>query len=304
MEISYTSPLQNAWRRMIRALFKPFDLKVWIIVGFTAFLANLLSGPAGRGINGADDFDDGNGIEHLSSLPATVWDWLVQHPLAFFGIFFAILIAAAIFVVLAWLQARGKFMFLDNVIHQRAMVSDPWNEYRRQGHSLFGWYLIFSVLVICLVVFLVVYFFSLAGQVEPPGNDFYLLLPFFLKLIVVLLAVSLPLAFIALMVDSFIIPIMYNDKISVWQAWNRFLTLLRKEIPHFILYALLILVLKIMVGVVLFILGFLTCCVGFILLVIPYISAVVTLPISYFFRVYSVEFLQQFGKAYRIFPQE
>ncbi len=289
---------------MIRALFKPFDLKVWIIVGFTAFLANLLKGPAGRGMGGTRDYDSDNGIKHLASLPESVWNWLVQHPLAFFAIFFAILIAIAIFVVLAWLQARGKFMFLDNVIHQRALVSAPWNKFRRQGHSLFGWYLIFSLLFIALVVFLLVYFFTLVGQIEPSGNDFYFLLPFLLKLIVMVFAVSLPLVFIALMVDSFIIPIMYNDKISVWQAWSRFLVLFRKEILHFILYALLILVLKIVVGIALFFLGFMTCCIGFILLVIPYISAVVTLPISYFFRTYSVEFLQQFGKAYRIFPKE
>ncbi len=195
-------------------------------------------------------------------------------------------------------------MFLDNVIHQRALVSAPWNEYRRQGHSLFGWYLIFSLLFITLVVFLLLYFFTLVGQIEQSGNDFYFFLPFLFKLILVILAVGLPLAFVALMVDSFIIPIMYNDKISVWQAWNRFLVLFRKEILHFILYALLILVLKIVVGIALFFLGFMTCCIGFILLVIPYISAVITLPISYFFRAYSVEFLQQFGKAYRIFPKE
>jgi hypothetical protein len=57
----------------------------------------------------------------------------------------------------------------------------------------------------------------------------------------------------------------------------------------------------IVIGIVL--VGLLTCCVGFVLLIIPYINAVVLLPISYTLRAFSVEFLQQFGPAYHFFPR-
>ena len=40
--------------------------------------------------------------------------------------------------------------------------------------------------------------------------------------------------------------------------------------------------------------GIVTCCIGWILLVIPYIGIVVTLPIWYWLRAFSVEFLAQF----------
>jgi len=35
------------------------------------------------------------------------------------------------------LRSRGKFMFLDNVVHDRAEVSQPWQDFRRLGNSLF-----------------------------------------------------------------------------------------------------------------------------------------------------------------------
>jgi hypothetical protein len=48
--------------------------------------------------------------------------------------------------------------------------------------------------------------------------------------------------------------------------------------------------------------GFLTCCIGFLILAIPYVGSVVLLPVSYLFRALSVEFLEQFGPEYVLFP--
>ena len=42
MNIYYINPLTTAWDKMIKSLFKPFDLKKWLVVGFTSFLASLL----------------------------------------------------------------------------------------------------------------------------------------------------------------------------------------------------------------------------------------------------------------------
>jgi len=48
--------------------------------------------------------------------------------------------------------------------------------------------------------------------------------------------------------------------------------------------------------------GLLTCCVGILLLIIPYIGTVVTLPIWYTLRAFSLEYLAQFGPEYDVFP--
>jgi uncharacterized RDD family membrane protein YckC len=96
---------------------------------------------------------------------------------------------------------------------------------------------------------------------------------------------------------------MYKNKISTSQAWFKFLPLLSKYPGHFILYGLFIFVLWILVviGIVMF--GLFTCCIGFLLLIIPYIGSVVLLPVYYTFRAYSLEFLEQFGDDFTFFPQ-
>jgi hypothetical protein len=40
--------------------------------------------------------------------------------------------------------------------------------------------------------------------------------------------------------------------------------------------------------------GFMTCCLGFVLLITPYLSNVLLLPVTVFYRSFTVEFLAQF----------
>ena len=42
MKIEFIVPFTRAWERMKSALFSPFDLQKWGIIGFNAFLAGLL----------------------------------------------------------------------------------------------------------------------------------------------------------------------------------------------------------------------------------------------------------------------
>jgi hypothetical protein len=95
---------------------------------------------------------------------------------------------------------------------------------------------------------------------------------------------------------------MYKNNSKVLSGWARFLPIFTKHLLYFILYGLLILIFYIAIVICLIILGLLTCCLGFILMILPYISSVFLLPISYTFRAFSVEFLEQFGPDYKIFP--
>ena len=49
--------------------------------------------------------------------------------------------------------------------------------------------------------------------------------------------------------------------------------------------------------------GLLTCCIGWLLLAIPYIGAVVMLPIYVTFRSLDLEFLGQFGAEYTLLEE-
>ena len=51
MGVSYIEPLQRAWARAERMLFKPFRLEMWLVLGFAAFLSELFTGAKGtRGV--------------------------------------------------------------------------------------------------------------------------------------------------------------------------------------------------------------------------------------------------------------
>ena len=68
------------------------------------------------------------------------------------------------------------------------------------------------------------------------------------------------------------------------------------------LFGILMFIFMILFVIFVVVAGIVTCCIGWILLVIPYIGTVVTLPIWYWLRAFSVEFLAQFGDEYDAFP--
>jgi len=95
---------------------------------------------------------------------------------------------------------------------------------------------------------------------------------------------------------------MYKNNIKTTQAWSRFLSLFGKHAFHFILFGIFVFFLTIMFVLLIIVAGLLTCCIGIILFIIPYIGTVVTLPVWYTLRAFSLEYLAQFGPEYDVFP--
>jgi hypothetical protein len=134
MKISYSDPLSRGWNRMKKGLFQPFDIGIWFTLGFTVFLAGLVDGgsPGGGGGNYNKGFKHDRFDWHeFVDYPHIAWSWLLEHSMWFSLIIFGLFFIIAILIVFTWLSSRGKFMFLDNVIHSRAEVVKPWNEYKQ-----------------------------------------------------------------------------------------------------------------------------------------------------------------------------
>ncbi len=306
MRIAYIDPLSRAWGRMTKALFKPFDIKKWFVVGFTAFLATLLEGPRGNvssgGRGGSGDHGESN-FGEVIHFPRTAWEWLVAHPGWFSLIIFGVLLLMAWIILMTWLSSRGKFMFVDNVVHDRALVVKPWKEFKKRGNSLFLWRLCFGFVCLALFILFVMLGFVLAAHIY--WRDIPLPTSIMLVAGAVLLAIFVIVvtAYISLFLTDFIVPIMHKNNIKTNKAWGHFLPLFAKHWPHFILYGLFIFALSILAVICVIITGLLTCCIGFLLMIIPYIGSVVLLPISYTFRAFSLEYLGQFGPEFTLFSQ-
>jgi len=203
-----------------------------------------------------------------------------------------------------WLSSRGMFMFLDNVVYNRSLIEKPWREFKTRGDSLFLWRLVFGVITFFISIGFLVAAFLIARNIYYSGSGFNSILLLILGMVCISLPLFLIIFFISLFLKDFVVPIMFKTGLTVNDAWRRFLTLLGRHPWHFILYGLLVICLWILVGIGIIIGGVLTCCCGFILLMIPYIKSVLLLPVSVTFRAFSLEFLEQFGDEYKIFPMD
>lgn len=302
MTLKFFEPLSRAWNRMKAALFKPFDLHKWIVVGFTAFLAGLADWNRGGSGNSRVGVGDDASFGQFISFPGRAWDWLVENPFWFILILFGVSFLILLGIVLLWLSSRGKFMFLDNVVHDKAEVANPWREYKKEGNSLFLWRLVFSLVVFSFFVMLVVIFFIGASQLYEDSFDSRIPIPFIILMGLVFLFVFVIIGYISMFLDSFVVPIMYKQRLTATKAWGRFLSIFGKYPFQFILFGLLVLVLVVLFVIFVILAGLFTCCIGFFLLIIPYVGTVVTLPFWYWLRAFSIEFLAQLGDEYDVFP--
>jgi hypothetical protein len=286
---------------MKKALFNPLDLKKWFVVGFTAFLSGLTDCGGGSGSGGkrSSNVD----WEDVLYFPEKASEWLADNPVWAMVIAFAAVLVVVLIVLIAWWSSRGKFMFLDNVVHDRAQVLAPWNEYKREGNSLFLWMLLFGAILITVVVaYLVQCFTDLRTLYELGGDERELIMPAILMGLG-LIAIFLVNGFIDLLLYDFVVPIMYKRRITTLRAVRIFFPLFLSKFLYFLGFALFSFFIFVVALICILLVGLVTCCVGFLFLAIPYINSVVLLPILYTMRAFSVEFLEQFGGEYHVFPR-
>jgi len=89
------------------------------------------------------------------------------------------------------------------------------------------------------------------------------------------------------------VPVMYWHGVSASRAWLAVFSLCN-QYPFAVLgYLCCGMACAVCAGFVILAAGLLTCCVGFIPLLLPFLNAVLLLPYTYFFRGYAVCFLSQ-----------
>ncbi|NNM30713.1 MAG: hypothetical protein HKO57_14430, partial [Akkermansiaceae bacterium] len=188
------------------------------------------------------------------------------------------------------------------VVHNRALVTAPWKQFRTLGNSLFKWRLVFGIIVVTAVLLIVggTAFAALAVRHEPGA----IVAPLVIGAIVLVVAL-VPVGYISVLLEHFVVPVMYRDSILVNDAWRRFLALHGTALGTFVLFFLWNMLLNLASGLIIILLGIGTCCIGFIILAIPYLGAVLLLPITTFFRFLGPEFLRQFGPEWDVLaPRE
>lgn len=304
----YIDPLSRAWARAKSILFRPFSMSLWFVLGFTAWLARLWDNASfggGKWWRKTIQLRDDDWGSHLHGHGTIHGDVDLLEILGIGGLAMGLVLllivgAIVLAVLIAWLSSRGEFMFLDNLVHRRARVSEPWHRLGRLGDSLFLWRLAVQIAGGLLALMLILPGVLLAVGIASGGAWRGLGVLGVVTLGLIGLVVAIAVALINFWTDHCVVPIMYRYNLRVLDGWRRFLPLLSAHAGPMILFALFYLVLSIAYGIAVVAFGFMTCCVGWLLLAIPYIGAVLQLPIYATARALGPEFLGQFGDEYRL----
>src|SRR5438477_8804276 len=144
--IEIFKPFGESFELMKKILFQPFDLRKWLVIGFAAWLANLGAGGGGVGNFNYPD----NRREGVQKLNETIGQ--IPQPILITGICILICFVLLLIVLFAWLRARGRFIFVDCIVRNRAAIVEPWKELRAEENSFF----LFSLLVVFVLIALIV----------------------------------------------------------------------------------------------------------------------------------------------------
>ncbi len=300
MNVSYLEPLASGWNRMKAILFRPFDIAKWLTLGFAVWLAGLADGDAWNKAGELNISDNGpvfRGAGGVADMVRSIAENAFWLPI----VGFIIVIGFIIYALLLWVSSRAKFVYLDDVVRNESRITKPWSEYARLADSLFKWRLAFAAILFVISAALVIPLILAVGIDVLVGSRGALTLPAVLAIIMGFIFLAIPTAYITLFLNDFVVPIMYREGLGAVAAWGRFMTLLQEHFIHFLLYGLFVLALHVLLAFAVVLLALFTCCMGAVLLSIPYVGTVLLLPVWITYRVYSLEFLAQFDSRYRFF---
>ena len=313
--ISVIDPITPAIDRVKLMLFKPFDLGKWFVIGFCAWLAYLGTGGGPGGGGGGGGGGPRYSVPHkqpeaqeqikefVESARYYVSDninWIV--PVAVTVVTLIILIG----LLVAWLNSRGRFMFLHCVATNRAEVKVPWHKFRQQGNSLFLFRIVLGIISFFVVIAPIIGIAVLVIMMISGTAPGIVSIPGIVILGLTIFALLIFLFLVKKFTFDFVVPIMFLRMVSCTAGWREFMTILSANKLRFILYLLFQIVIKIVIGVMIgigFCIGICLCCVSCLLLV-PYIGTVILLPVHVFTRSYSLYYLQQYGPQFGVFRSE
>ncbi len=299
-------PLESALGTTRRILFKPFDFGKWLVLGFMAWIYQL--GDLGitpfQGDNLQADFPRNWESPHtiLGNLEALIRDSLEPLSQKLFWLVpllgFLALVSMALWVVLTWLSSRGSFLFLNGVATNQTEVAGPWNEFAREGNSLFRFRLVLGlggcVLTLSLVVGAIL---MQALSFGPTAGSAWLA---FGLLLTPALLCALGLWLIGSLTEDFVVPIQYLRRCGCRTAWGVLLGHMSRFPTAFLLYLLIQIPLSLVTALAVFVFAVITCC-GCCLLFVPYLSTVILLPVFVLHRAYPLHFLAQLGAEWNAF---
>jgi uncharacterized membrane protein len=294
-KIEIFAPFGAAYEWMKAMLFRPFDFARWLTIAFAAFLAGSFGGSGGGNLGRLGRLRGGDWKYRATThgdVPSDlhIEAWLIA------GIVAAVLFGLILGLVWMWISSRGRFIFTDCVVKNRAAIKEPWREFRREGNS----YFLFSLVVAAGMVFLIGIMFLMAWVplqtlTANRNNGTEVVLPLLL-LCLALVLIWLVLVLFFAIVTQFMVPVMYRRRCLAREAFLDVTKLIFRNPGPFVLFVLFGIALGLAIVVIGTLVACMTCCIGGL----PYISTVLLLPAIVWVAAFKLLFLRQFGDPYDV----
>lgn len=302
--VSVIDPITPAIDRVKVMLFKPFELRKWFVVGFCAWLAYLGSGGGGGGpsYNFPHEPHEQKAqiAEGVNTAKEYLWDnlyWIIP------VVVIVAVVIIGIGLLIAWLNSRGKFMFLHCIAGNKSEVKVPWHKFKKHSNSLFLFRVVLGIISLVIVAVPILGIVLLVITMVTGAVPKVVSIPGIIIFGLIIFVLSIALSLVKKFTLDFVVPIMFLQTASCVAGWREFLTILSVNKARFALYILFQIIIAIAIGAIIsigFCIGCCLCCAS-LLLLIPYIGTVIILPLLIFKRAYSLYYLRQFGPGFDVF---
>jgi hypothetical protein len=221
-----------------KVLFRPFQIKKWMGLGFVALFAGGSGGSFNFNIPG--DFGSNGGP---SGNFGDVGAWLGSHIPAIIA---GALVLVAISLLLNWLFSVMKLVYVDQITRDSGAIKEPFARLKALGTSFFLWLLAFgfAALVVLAVFVGLPLFAAFSGGVGTVA-----------KVVAVVWAVIVGIGAIAAMLiinifaHDFVMPAMYVRNVRVMDGWRLVTPVLRENAGQSAVYLLMLMAIAIGSGI-------------------------------------------------------
>lgn len=221
-----------AFQYMQSLLFRPFDMRKWLGLGFVVML-----GGVGGGLGLPGNSDDILPNEPMPNM-AQVMEWMSQH-MGWIVIGGVILIGLVLLA--AWIGSVMQLVYIDQIARNHGAIKEPYARLQPLGTSWFLWILGFGLASMAAIIVLVV--LPLVG-IFPADNSTTALKGLGIAWSVIVGLVLLLAILIIGWVGSMFVPVaMYVRGIRVLEAWKAVLPVIKQNPGQMLLLALIMLLL-------------------------------------------------------------
>ncbi|MBO7655157.1 MAG: DUF4339 domain-containing protein [Kiritimatiellae bacterium] len=282
---SATGALSEAWERTKEVHFRNSSAARWFSIGFCAWLASFSFKINGRM------------FENTAKLNP---EWINNHLLSPKGLIIAGVLGGvwlAFVILFAWLKSCGEFMFIHRWYHPDAKLNESWAVAQKLGQSV--WRFRLTVLLCSIAISLPIIFQGWRIAICPlwqagwKWESIAPVLPITILLGCMLCLVGLIVSMLMELLSDFVEPVMYSRQISVCAAWRAAFSLCNKHPLSVICFYLVKMGAAFLCALALILLIICTLLLAIIPLMLPYLGAVLLLPVSYLFRGYAICYLRQ-----------